>query len=62
MEIIKGDVKQAVEEVNRLLDMHYDYAAASFRVCDIWRINKKTLRDAFDAQYEFKDVTNKSEN
>lgn len=52
--IIKGDVKQAVEEINRLLEMHYDFDAASFRVCDLWRISKQALRDAFEAQYEFK--------
>lgn len=52
--IIKGNIKQAVEEVNRLLDMHYDFDAACFRVCDLWRISKQALRDAFEAQFEFR--------
>jgi hypothetical protein len=54
-EIIRGDIKQAVNELNRLIEMHYEFDVASFRVCDLWRINKQTLRDAYEAQYQFTD-------
>jgi len=50
--IVQGDVKQAVEELNRLMDMNYNFDAACFRVCDLWRINKQVLRDAYEAQYQ----------
>ena len=54
--IIKGDVKQAVEELNRLIELNFEFDVASFRVCDLWRINKHVLRDAYEAQFQFKDV------
>jgi len=54
--IIQGDVRQAVEELNRLIDMNYEFDVACFRVHELWRISIPVLRDAYEAQYQIMDM------